>query len=79
MLKRFFIIILLFSLCISPVYAYKGGDYDTYKSGLLGYMIKKHLSVHNFGNKKFDNNLSRNAFKLYIKQLDSQKMIFTEI
>ncbi len=73
MLKRFFIIILLFSLCISPVYGYKGADYDTYKSGLLGYMIKEHLSVHNFGNKKFDNNLSRNAFKLYIKQLDSQK------
>ena len=73
MLRRLFIAILLFSLCISPVYAYKGADYDTYKAGLLGYMIKEHLSVHNFGNKKFDNNLSRNAFKLYLKQLDPEK------
>lgn len=75
MLKRVIVAILIFylSLGLLPADAFKGKNYDVNRASLLGYMLKEHLGIHNFGNKKIDKTLSRNAFKLYLKQLDPQK------
>lgn len=75
MFKRTFaaILICFLSLGLPSANAFKGKDHDRNRASLLAYMLKEHLGIHNFGHKKIDNAFSKNAFKLYLRQLDPQK------
>jgi carboxyl-terminal processing protease len=75
MLRRAFVVILVLSLSLGfwSAEAFEGKGYDTNRASLLGYMLKEQLGVHNFGQKNIDAAMSKDAFKLYLKQLDPQK------
>lgn len=47
-------------------------DVDQNRTRLLTYVLRQQMG-HHFSGKPIDNNLSRSAFKLYLKQLDYQK------
>lgn len=76
--KRHHILIgaLLFSL-LSPINSAIGlerlTDFDSYRVKLISYVIRKQLTAHHFSHKSLDDELSRAAFDLYLKQLDFQK------
>ncbi len=75
-LRRSLVILLVWALCLGlvPVYgSAKADDFDYNRAKLLGYILQRYLNSHNFSHKKLDDGLSRNAFALYLKQLDSQK------
>jgi carboxyl-terminal processing protease len=72
------VLILLCTLGFGPAAAAKlspdgHGDFDDNRAKLLAYVLGRHLSRHHFSHKKIDDNLSRAAFQLYLKQLDFQK------
>ena len=46
---------------------------DQERNQLIGYILDKELPVVHFSHKKMNGSLSRAAFDLYLKQLDSQK------
>lgn len=46
---------------------------DKKRNQLIGYMIDKQLPLMHFSNKKVDDALAKDAFSLYLKQLDFQK------
>lgn len=46
------------------------------RAKVLGYLLTYDLSNLHFSHKKIDDELSKNAFTLYMKQLDSQKRFF---
>ena len=46
---------------------------DKKRNQLIGYMIDKQLPLMHFSNKKVDDALAKDAFTLYLKQLDFQK------
>ena len=48
-------------------------DFDNNRARLLGHMIQQQLTKHHYSHKKVDDAFSRQAFDLYLKQLDSQK------
>ncbi|MDT8420842.1 MAG: carboxy terminal-processing peptidase [Desulfuromonadales bacterium] len=48
-------------------------DFDNNRARLLGHMIQQQLTKHHYSQKKVDDAFSRQAFDLYLKQLDSQK------
>ena len=48
-------------------------NFDAYRAKLLSHMIKKKFAKEHYSHKKNDDQLSRVAFKVYLKQLDSQK------
>jgi carboxyl-terminal processing protease len=46
---------------------------DPGRSKLLSFVVRDHLTRHHYSMKKIDDQLSKAAFGLYLKQLDSQK------
>ncbi|MEZ4599162.1 MAG: carboxy terminal-processing peptidase [Syntrophotaleaceae bacterium] len=48
-------------------------DFQTKREHLLAYLVRQQLAANHFSHKEFDDSLSRAAFTLYVKQLDSQK------
>lgn len=75
LIQRTFAALLLCLLGIGPLSASTSDElyYDRNRASLIAYMLKENLSIHNFGKKKVDKTLSRNAFALYLRQLDPQK------
>ncbi len=75
MLRRTLAAIFIYFIISVPaaVDAFNLKEYDRNRASLLGYMLKEHLAIHNFGHKKIDKTFSRSAFKLYLRQLDPQK------
>jgi len=74
--RRFLIPALLLSLFVGfgPAQAFQDlGDYESNRARLLGYMLNQHLTTQHFSHKKIDDNLSEDAFGLFLKQLDVQK------
>ncbi|MBA4373487.1 MAG: tail-specific protease [Thermodesulfovibrio sp.] len=78
-LKKFLLILILclFSFNLAPSH----GDDDPAKieenrAKLLSYMLVNNLGKHHFSRKKIDDDLSKAAFKVYLKQLDPQKRYF---
>ena len=51
----------------------KVGDIDQKRNSIIGYILSKQLPSIHFSDKVFNDELSRAAFDLYIKQLDYQK------
>jgi carboxyl-terminal processing protease len=48
-------------------------SFDSNRARLLGHMIQQQLNRHHYSDKKLDNQLSKSAYELYLKQLDGQK------
>lgn len=73
------LILCLFSFNLAPSH----GDDDPVKleenrAKLLSYMLISDLGKYHFSKKKIDDELSRAAFKVYLKQLDPQKRYFIQ-
>ena len=74
--KNIILIVLLFLIatpCVSSQPSADQTDYYAKRAKLLSYIIRNKLTNLHFSHKQMDDELSRNAFGLYIKQLDSQK------
>lgn len=48
-------------------------NFDTNRARLLGHMLQEQLTRNHYSAKQFDDQLSVDAFDLYLKQLDGQK------
>jgi carboxyl-terminal processing protease len=73
---RLLVISLLFSLFFGLQQAagfLDSGDYESNRAGLLGFVLRNDLETFHFSHKEVDESLSKAAFTLYLKQLDSQK------
>lgn len=60
---------------ITPAFGgtYQGKDLDPQRAKLLGFIVTQHLVRQHYNHDPLDDELSRKAFDLYIKQLDHQK------
>lgn len=71
------IVLSLLLISTTSVYGQKSIDQnreiDLKRNRLIGHIINKQLPVLHYSDKKFDDELSKAAFHLYIKQLDYQK------
>jgi carboxyl-terminal processing protease len=70
------LIVLLLPLLLPPAVSlgfYGSGDLQEQRAVLVGYLIRQELSNRHYSKKELDDNLSRAAFNLYLKQLDFQK------
>ena len=68
-------IVLLLLLTLLPVSSWSKelDSFDTNRARLLGHMLQQQLSGKHYSQKPIDDNLSKTAFDLYLKQLDFQK------
>jgi carboxyl-terminal processing protease len=72
------VLTLLWTLWFGPAVAAQlspegHGDFDDNRAKLVSYVLRQDLSWHHFSHKKIDDDLSKAAFQLYLKQLDFQK------
>ena len=58
----------------APVYATDSDELDQNRARLLTYVLRRQVESH-FSGKAIDDELSRAAFQLYVKQLDFQKRL----
>ena len=68
-------LIFILLLTLLPISSW-GKDVDTFdtnRARLLGHMLQQQLSGKHYSQKPIDDNLSKTAFDLYLKQLDFQK------
>ncbi|MBI5640760.1 MAG: carboxy terminal-processing peptidase [Nitrospirae bacterium] len=76
MLRAILVLALISSLCLllSSSFGFEeSGGYEYNRAKLLAYILNKDLSGHHFSHKKIDDSISKAAFGLYLKQVDSQK------
>ncbi len=77
-------IITAFILAILPIGISQGRvakhshDYDRNRAKLLSYIISKQIATNHYYHKPLDDKLSRQAFKLYLKQVDPRKLFFLQ-
>ncbi len=65
---------LLVSLCGLPALASEAEEeFQTNRARLLVYILRTQLAQNHYSNKTIDDDFSRAAFSLYLKQLDGQK------
>ncbi len=64
---------LLVFLASAQAATYQDKPLDPQRAKLLGFIVTQHLTQQHYNHPPLDDNLSRAAFDLYIKQLDSQK------
>ncbi|WP_020678345.1 carboxy terminal-processing peptidase [Geopsychrobacter electrodiphilus] len=60
-------------LLLGTTQVFAAPSFDTNRARLLGHMIEQELSRHHYSDKALDDNLSKAAYDLYLKQLDGQK------
>ncbi|WP_221250269.1 carboxy terminal-processing peptidase [Desulfuromonas versatilis] len=63
----------LLSPAASAVYGQGSGDYDANRAKLLSYMVRQQLERYHYSHKALNDQLSKDAFALFLKQLDFQK------
>lgn len=68
-----FAVFLFLSFSISNAAVNPSQEIDRKRNRLIGYILSKQLPPLHFSDKELDNELSKAAFDLYIKQLDFQK------
>ncbi len=73
--KRYLVLALAVLLLQTPAaYSFQEqGDFDHNRARLLSFLIRQQLTQNHFSRKAVDDELSRAAFDLYLKQLDFQK------
>ena len=64
-------VLLVFLAGVTQVYAEQ--SFDSNRARLLGHMIQQQLSRHHYSDKELDDQFSKSAYELYLKQLDGQK------
>jgi len=73
---RLFLPVLVLSILLPAVVGANpapDSDQEANRAKLLSYVLRQQLSRHHYSHKAFDDELSRAAFELYLKQLDFQK------
>ncbi len=71
--KLFFIGLLLLTTAL-PAYAIPGSDeFDINRARLLSFILRGQINQNHYSQKPIDDELSKAAFDLYLKQLDGQK------
>ncbi|MFO7831940.1 MAG: carboxy terminal-processing peptidase [Desulfuromonadaceae bacterium] len=65
------VVLLLFTPAHTATFQDK--ELDPQRAKLLGFIVTQHLTRQHYNNYPLDDDLSRRAFDLYIKQLDNQK------
>lgn len=68
-----FVVLLFLSSSISLAALHPSQEIDRKRNRLIGYILSKKLPQLHFSDKQLDDELSKAAFHLYIKQLDFQK------
>ncbi|RME39751.1 MAG: tail-specific protease [Deltaproteobacteria bacterium] len=75
-MRKFILVLLLLllpgSLC-AQIQPHRNDDEVASRARLLSYVLRQQLGQHHFSRKSFNDELSRAAFDLYLKQLDFQK------
>jgi len=71
-INRIILILLLMLLPVSS-WSKEADPFDTNRARLLGHMLQQQLSGKHYSQKPIDDELSKAAFDLYLKQLDFQK------
>lgn len=64
---------LLFGLTTAPAFADLDNTQEANRAKLLSYVLRQQLSQHHYSEKPLNDDLSRAAYDLFIKQLDFQK------
>lgn len=77
-IARIVIILLLVLPAVNWAASAEDSQIDQKRNRLIGYILSKQLPVLHYSDKEFDDELSRAAFHLYIKQLDFQKRFLLE-
>jgi len=81
-LNRVFALCLGVTLCFSTIVfasvAKQDAGYDKTKAKLLSFILGQQLQKNHFSHKPFDDALSKEAFSLYLKQLDARKQFFLQ-
>lgn len=81
-LNRVFALFLGVSLCLSTVVSASVAKpevgYDKSKAKLLSYVLGQQLQKNHFAHKAMDDALSKEAFSLYLKQVDARKQFFLQ-
>ena len=68
------VLLLTFLFLLGPGLATAGTtDFNYNRARVLSYLLRDQLPLHHYSHKPIDDDLSRAAFGLYLKQLDSQK------
>ncbi len=71
------LVLCLLFINLPASYALESRNTPAYqRAKVLGYLLRYDLGNLHFSHKKIDDELSKNAFTLYMKQLDSQKRFF---
>lgn len=79
--NRIFAVVISTALILCGVHVQasdSAADIDRKRNKLIGYMLSKHLPSVHFSEKEMDDELSRAAFDLYLKQLDFQKRFLVQ-
>ena len=71
LLASFLVVITLFSGVSFGAEAH--GDFEENRAKLISYLIRQQLAANHYSNKVLDDDFSRAAFDIYLKQLDGQK------
>ncbi len=53
-------------------------DYELKRAKLLSYIINRQITTYHYYHRPLDNKISRQAFKLYLKQVDPRKQFFLQ-
>ncbi len=72
LLRHFLTITFLFAFLAGPAAALQSGT-DVQRDKLLSYLLRQQLTTNHYQPKEVNDQLSKNAFDLYLKQLDAQK------
>ena len=82
-LNRVFSLCLGVTLCFSSIVAasvakQQDVGYDKSKAKLLSYVLGQQLQKNHFSHKAMDDALSKEAFTLYLKQIDARKQFYLQ-
>lgn len=69
----FLVLLTLFSGIAWGQVGHGKGDFQANRALLLSYLLRQQLPLNHFSHKPIDDQLSKEAFGLFLKQLDSQK------
>lgn len=71
-------VLLCFSTLASASVARQEATYDKNKVKLLSYVLGQQLQKNHFSHKALDDSLSKEAFSLYLKQIDPRKQFYLQ-
>ncbi|MEJ2199673.1 MAG: carboxy terminal-processing peptidase [Desulfuromonadaceae bacterium] len=74
LVKRIVLCLFLVWLSVTPAHAFSEiRDFDSNRARLLSFILRGQINQNHYSQKPIDDDLSKAAFSLYLKQLDGQK------